>query len=460
MASKILVKRGTTAPAAAALTQYELAVDTTNKRTYIGAADGSGILVGFGTATSAEMASIVTDETGSGKLVFGTSPEITTSLTTASSSFDLLNTTVRTLNIGGVANTINIMGTTDTAALAASSFYQVSIGNALLTPTTGQTYKYISIGGDTAATTTCNILIGGRATSYSTKAATSYPAITTTTIYGNLDLSQSYSLIMPNTFTVGTSPLIITGTPISMASPGESFIRDTAGNGLNIGDNADGAPIKIGDYANTFGSGTLLTIDASLGTIYLAAANGTSVDGLLGLIAQAELRFFDSDSSNYVGFKSPATVTANKIWILPSADGTSGQVLSTNGSATLSWATASGGGTAAGSDTYVQFNDGGTAFGGDSGLTYNKTTDTLTIGLTSTAGILNMKGQGELRFNDADSSNYVALKSAATVSSNITWTLPSVDGSGGQMLSTNGSGTLYWATPPGAELVLFNLGII
>jgi hypothetical protein len=37
-----------------------------------------------------------------------------------------------------------------------------------------------------------------------------------------------------------------------------------------------------------------------------------------------------------------------------------------------------GGGTPGGSDTYVQFNDGG-AFGGDSGMTYNKTTDKLTI---------------------------------------------------------------------------------
>lgn len=33
--------------------------------------------------------------------------------------------------------------------------------------------------------------------------------------------------------------------------------------------------------------------------------------------------------------------------------------------------------TAAGLDTYVQFNDGGSTFGGDAGLTYNKTTDTL-----------------------------------------------------------------------------------
>jgi hypothetical protein len=32
-----------------------------------------------------------------------------------------------------------------------------------------------------------------------------------------------------------------------------------------------------------------------------------------------------------------------------------------------------------GSDTFVQFNDGGTTFGGDSGLTYNKTTNVLTV---------------------------------------------------------------------------------
>ena len=331
MASKILVKRGTAAPAAAALTQYELAVDTTNKRTYIGAADGSGILVGFGTATSAEMASIVTDETGSGKLVFGTSPEITTSLTTASASFDLLNTTVRTLNIGGFASTINILGTTDAAAL---STYNINIGNAILTPTVGSAMKNISIGGDAASTSITNIILGGRIVS---NTMTASPGTVTVTVIGGLNL-QAASLSMPSSFTVGSSPLQISGTDVSMASPGESFIRDVFGNGLNIGDNTDGAPIKIGDYANTHGTSTILTIDASLETIYLAAANGTSVDGLLNLNTQAELRFYDSDSSNYVGFKSPATVTANKMWILPSADGTSGQVLSTNGSGTLSWA--------------------------------------------------------------------------------------------------------------------------
>jgi len=62
----------------------------------------------------------------------------------------------------------------------------------------------------------------------------------------------------------------------------------------------------------------------------------------LELASQRELRFEDADSSNYVGFKSPATVAANRIWTLPATDGTAGQALSTNGSGTLSWATAAG----------------------------------------------------------------------------------------------------------------------
>ena len=85
-------------------------------------------------------------------------------------------------------------------------------------------------------------------------------------------------------------------------------------------------------------------VSLSNGDIVLAP-NGTGIiraDKSLQVQAQGELRLADSDSSNYVGFKSPATVSTNKIWTLPAADGTSGQVLSTNGSGTLSWATAGG----------------------------------------------------------------------------------------------------------------------
>ena len=54
-----------------------------------------------------------------------------------------------------------------------------------------------------------------------------------------------------------------------------------------------------------------------------------------------ELKLYDSDDSNYVSFKSAGTVSSDVAWVLPSADGSSGQALTTDGSGTLSWATAS-----------------------------------------------------------------------------------------------------------------------
>jgi hypothetical protein len=57
----------------------------------------------------------------------------------------------------------------------------------------------------------------------------------------------------------------------------------------------------------------------------------------LQLNAQNDLRFADSDSSNWVGFQAPATVAANVTWTLPATDGSADQVLTTNASGTLSW---------------------------------------------------------------------------------------------------------------------------
>jgi hypothetical protein len=61
-------------------------------------------------------------------------------------------------------------------------------------------------------------------------------------------------------------------------------------------------------------------------------------DALL-LTNQRDLRFGDSDNSNYVGFQSPATVSSNVVWTLPATDSTSTQALVSNGSGTLAWAT-------------------------------------------------------------------------------------------------------------------------
>ena len=64
---------------------------------------------------------------------------------------------------------------------------------------------------------------------------------------------------------------------------------------------------------------------------------------------------------------------------------------------------------------------------------------------------IRVNATGALKLYDSDDSNYVGLQSAGTVSSDITWTLPSADGSNGQVLTTNGSGTLSWATASAAD---------
>jgi hypothetical protein len=101
----------------------------------------------------------------------------------------------------------------------------------------------------------------------------------------------------------------------------------TAGNGLTL-------------TGTAFSIDTAITADLStsqtLSNKTLASAVATTS---LTLNATAELRLADTDSSHYVGFKAPSTVSTNRIWTLPSADGSADQVLKTDGSGTLAWST-------------------------------------------------------------------------------------------------------------------------
>jgi microcystin-dependent protein len=80
------------------------------------------------------------------------------------------------------------------------------------------------------------------------------------------------------------------------------------------------------------------------------------------------------------------------------------------------------------------------------------------LGLLSLAGgtltgNLTLNAQSDLRLADSDSSNWVALQAPATVTSDVTWTLPATDGATGQAITTDGSGTLAWSAavaPPGS----------
>lgn len=84
------------------------------------------------------------------------------------------------------------------------------------------------------------------------------------------------------------------------------------------------------------------------------------------------------------------------------------------------------------------------------GLSTTATGTVLTLSDTANTTSVNLiiDNQKEVRFREttANGTNYVAFKAPASLASDLTFTLPSTDGTSGQFLSTNGSGVLSFAS--------------
>ncbi len=78
----------------------------------------SDTLASFSSTTSTQVRGLVSDTTGTGKLVFQTSPFIETAIQTGSATFGLVNATATTINFAGAATAINIGASTGTTTIA------------------------------------------------------------------------------------------------------------------------------------------------------------------------------------------------------------------------------------------------------------------------------------------------------------------------------------------------------
>lgn len=137
--------------------------------------------------------------------------------------------------------------------------------------------------------------------------------------------------------------------------------------------------------------------------------------------------------------------------------GTAGQVLTTNGSNLLSWATLSGG-----SNTQVQFNDAG-SFGGNSGFTFNKTTGIFTSPFVAGNGngLSNIQGANISGFvANSNVANTALAVAAANVSGLGNIATINLNGSNSNILTGNGTfvalpvinaNTVIWSTAPVAN---------
>jgi hypothetical protein len=153
------------------------------------------------------------------------------------------------------------------------------------------------------------------------------------------------------------------------------------------------------------------------GTVYTnAQPNITSVGTLTGLT-----------SNGTVNFTNSSNVSLGAVGNIKITGGTANYVLRTDGAGNLSWvAQSGGGGTPGGANTQIQFNDGST-FGGNAGLTFDKTTTTLTANNFIATSTANLGNVGNVRITGG-TANYV-LSTDGT--GNLNWVAQSGGGGGG-----------------------------
>lgn len=243
------------------------------------------------------------------------------------------------------------------------------------------------------------------------------------------------------------------------------------GKGVVIGASQNPIAITASQVTDFCNAVTLCATSINLGNTNLTQSDSTrtydvgsgaiqfqsDVTPLLGISSSkvsightVPLQLLDAAGSEYVGFKAPTAVTSSYTLILPAAVGTAGQFLQTSATGVLSWATNTS--VNLSNSNLVQDLENRTYSLGDQTIRFTGNTGATVFSLDGTSGnnSINTGLQVPIRFLDGNV-NYVGLKSPAIVSTSYTLTLPTADGTVGQVLKTDGAGQLAWVNPASTD---------
>lgn len=179
---------------------------------------------------------------------------------------------------------------------------------------------------------------------------------------------------------------------IGVTGGGCAKLHSATANQLELRDAANAQSLAVYNTHTNATSWERVELGWASNVARLGTTKGSAGGTARGLVLQ-------TDGTERIEIAATGAIQFNNAYTFPTSAGTNGQVLQTDATGQLSWATVSGtGGTPAGSTTQVQFNDGG-AFGAhpafrfanydDTALSYGKR---LSLGSDTVHGSLRIEG--------------------------------------------------------------------
>ncbi len=279
--------------------------------------------------------------------------------------------------------------------------------------------------------TSITLSISAAGTSITVTSATGFPAIGSGEVVRATLIQGSKREIIEITDDASTPTFTI-----ARAKEGTTAQAFSAGATIEIRATADSFDRKQDTIATTgdvidFGSATSLKVPTSAAPA-LTVNGHLAVDTTVTSFSDGLLEYYNGAVKGVVAMPIAQFTAPTDGYVVKYSSGSTGFILAAQ---TMT--------TPGGSTTQVQYNS-SSAFAGHSGFTYDGAgAVTANVGFIS-GGNASTAGYVRLLETTGNGSNYTGFIAPASLAGNVLYTMPTADGTGGYVLSTNGSGTLSW----------------